>query len=76
MKKYQILQGKISFLGCGDYTIMGEYDTLKEAKTEFNYLKDDINGWNLSPYEVLETLLIKHGSLENIIDYHIIKGVR
>ena len=74
MKKYQILQGKISFLGCGDYTIMGEYDTLKEAKTAFNYLKDDLYGWNLSPYEVLETLIIKHGSLENIIDYHIIKA--
>ena len=76
MKKYQILQGKFTSSGCGDYTIVAEYDTLKEAKTEFNYLKDDINGWNLSPYEVLETLIIKNGSLENIIDYHIIKGVR
>ena len=76
MKKYQILQGKFTSSGCGDYTIIAEYDTLKEAKTEFNYLKDDVNGWNLSPYEVLETLLIKYGSLENIIDYHIIKGVR
>lgn len=76
MKKYQILQGKFKSSGCGDYTIIAEYDRLKEAKTEFNYLKDDINGWNLSPYEVLETLIIKHGSLENIIDYHIIKGVR
>ena len=76
MKKYQILQGKFTSSGCGDYTIIAEYDTLKEAKTEFNYLKDDINGWNLSPYQVLETLIIKNGSLENIIDYHIIKGVR
>ena len=74
MKKYQILQGKFTSSGCGDYTIIAEYDTLKEAKTEFNYLKDDINGWNLSPYEVLETLIIKNGSLENIIDYHIIKA--
>ena len=76
MKKYQILQGKFTSSGCGDYTIIAEYDTLKEAKTGFNNLKDDINGWNLSPYEVLETLIIKNGSLENIIDYHIIKGVR
>ena len=74
MKKYQILQGKISCLGCGDYTIMGEYDTLKEAKSAFNDLKDDTSGWNLSPHEVLETLIIKNGSLENIIDYHIIRG--
>ena len=73
MKKYQILQGKFSSGGCGDYTIIAEYDTLKEAKTTFNYLKDDLYGWNLSPYEVLETLIIKNGSLENIIDYHIIK---
>ena len=76
MKKYQILQGKLSSGGCGDYTIIAEYDTLKEAKAYFNEIKDDTNGWNLSPYEVLETLIIKHGSLENIIDYHIIKGVR
>ena len=76
MKKYQVLQGKFTSSGCGDYTIIAEYDALKEAKTEFNYLKDDINGWNLSHYEVLETLIIKNGSLENIIDYHIIKGVR
>ena len=76
MKKYQVLQGKFTSSGCGDYTIIAEYDTLKEAKTEFNSLKDDANGWNLSPYEVLETLLIKYGTLENIIDYHIIKGVR
>ena len=76
MKKYQILQGKFSSVGCGYYTIIAEFDTLKEAKAEFNYLKDDINGWNLSPYEVLETLIIKNGSLENIIEYHIIKGVR
>ena len=76
MKKYQILQGKFTSGGCGDYTIIGEYDTLKDAKTVFNYLKDDLYGWNLSPYEVLETLIIKNGSLENIIDYHIIKGVR
>lgn len=76
MKKYQILQGKISFLGCGDYTIMGEYDTLKEAKSAFNDLKWDTTGWNLYHNEVLETLIIKYGSLENIIDYHIIKGVR
>ena len=74
MKKYQILQGKFSSLGCGDYTIMGECDTLKEAKTAFNYLKDNLYGWNLSPYDVLETLIIKNGSLENIIDYHIIRG--
>ena len=76
MKKYQILQGKISFLGCGDYTIMGEYDTLKEAKTAFNYLKDDTSGWNLYHNEVLETLIIKHGSLEDIVDYYTVKGVR
>lgn len=76
MKKYQILQGKFTSGGCGDYTIIGEYDTLKDAKTVFNYLKDDLYGWNLSPHEVLETLIIKNGSLENIIDYHIIKGVR
>ena len=38
MKKYQILQGKFTSGGCGDYTIIAEYDTLKEAKTEFNYL--------------------------------------
>ena len=76
MKKYQILQGKFSSAGCGDYTLIAEFVTLKEAKTTFNYLKDDTAGWNLSPYEVLETLIIKDGSLENIIDYHIIKGVR
>ena len=76
MKKYQILQGKFTSGGCGDYTIIGEYDTLKEAKAYFNDLKDGLHGWNLSPYEALETLLIKNGSLENIIDYHIIKGVR
>lgn len=76
MKKYQILQGKFTSSGCGDYTIIAEYETLKEAKTAFNYLKDDLYDWNLSPYDVLETLIIKHGSLENIIDYHIIKGVR
>ena len=76
MKKYQVLQGKFTNAGCGDYTIIAEYDKLKEAKTEFNYLKDATNGWNLSPYDVLETLIIKYGSLENIIDYHIIKGVR
>ena len=76
MKKYQVLQGKFTSSGCGDYTIVSEHDTLKEAKTAFNYLKDDLYGWNLSPYEVLETLIIKNGSLENIIDYHIIKGVR
>ena len=74
MKKYQFLQGKFTSSGCGDYTIVAEYDTLTEAKTEFNYLKDDLYGWNLSPYEVLETLIIKNGSLEAIIDYHIIKG--
>ena len=74
MKKYQILQGKFTSSGCGDYTIIAEYDTLKEAKTAFNYLKDDLYGWNLSPCEVLETLIIKNGSLENIIDYHIIKA--
>ena len=74
MKKYQVLQGKFTSGGCGDYTIIAEYDTLKEAKTEFNYLKDDLYGWNLSAYEVLETLIIKNGSLENIIDYHIIKA--
>ena len=39
MKKYQILQGKFTSGGCGDYTIIAEYDTLKEAKTAFNYLK-------------------------------------
>ena len=76
MKKYQILQGKFTSSGCGDYTIVAEYDTLKEAKAEFNYLKDDTNGWNLSPYEVLETLIIKYEKHENIIEYHIIKGVR
>lgn len=76
MKKYQILQGKFTSGGCGDYTIIAEYDTLKEAKTEFNYLKEDTTGWNLYHNEVLETLIIKYGSLENIIDYHIIKGVR
>ena len=76
MKKYQILQGKFRSSGCGDYTIVTECDTLKEAKREFEALKDDANGWKLSPYEVLETLIIKYGSLENIIDYHIIKGVR
>ena len=74
MKKYQILQGKFSSLGCGDYTLIAECDTLKEAKTAFNYLKDNLYGWNLSPYDVLETLIIKNGSLENIIDYHIIKA--
>ena len=76
MKKYQILQGKISFLGCGDYTIMGEYDTLKEAKSAFNDLKDDTAGWNLYHNELLETLIIKYGSLEDIIDYYTVKGVR
>ena len=76
MKKYQILQGKISFLGCGDYTIVTECDTLKEAKSAFNDLKDDTTGWNLSPHEVLETLIIKYGSLEDIIDYYTFKGVR
>ena len=76
MKKYQILQGKFTSSGCGDYTIVTECDTLKEAKSAFNDLEDDTTGWNLSPHEVLETLIIKYGSLENIIDYHIIKGVR
>ena len=76
MKKYQILQGKFSSLGCGDYTIISEHDTLKEAKSAFNDLKEDTTGWNLYHNEALETLLIKNGSLENIIDYHIIKGVR
>ena len=76
MKKYLILQGKVSSGGCGDYTVVAEYDTLKDAKAEFNYLKDDVNGWDLSPYEALETLIIKYGSLEIIIDYHMIKGVK
>ena len=74
MKKYQILQGKFTSSGCGDYTIITECDTLKEAKTAFNYLKDNLYGWNLSPDDMLETLIIKNGSLENIIDYHIIKA--
>ena len=76
MKKYQVLQGKFTSGGCGDYTIIAEFATLEEAKATFNYLKDDATGWNLSPYDVLETLIIKYGSLENIIDCHIIKGVR
>ena len=76
MKKYQVLQGKISFLGRGDYTIMGEHDTLKEAKSAFNDLKEDTTGWNLYHNEVLETLIIKYGSLEDIIDYYTVKGVR
>ena len=76
MKKYQILQGKFTSNGCGDYTIIAEFDTLKEAKAYFNDLKDGLHGWKILPFEALETLLIKNGSLENIIDYHIIKGVR
>ena len=76
MKKYQILQGKLSSGGCGDYTIIAEFDTLKEAKAYFNEIKDGFHGWKILPYEALETLLIKYGSLENIIDYHIIKGMR
>ena len=67
MKKYQILQGKFTSSGCGDYTIIAEFDTLKKAKSAFNDLKDDTNGWNLSPHEVLETL---------IIEYYTVKGVR
>ena len=76
MKKYQILQGKFTSSGCGDYTIVAEVDTLKEAKREFEALKYDTKGWNLSPHEVLETLIIKYGSLEDIIDYYTFKGVR
>ena len=76
MKKYQILQGKFSSLGYGDYTIITECDTLKEAKSAFNDLKDDTAGWNLYHNELLETLIIKYGSLEDIIDYYTVKGVR
>ena len=76
MKKYQILQGKLSSGGCGDYTVIAEFDTLKEAKAYFNDLKDGLHGWKILPFEALETLNIKNGRLENIIDYDIIKGVR
>lgn len=76
MKKYQVLQGKFKNGRCDDYTIIAEFDTLKEARIYFDDLKNGLHRWTVLPYEALETILIKNGSLDNIIYSLIIKGVK
>ena len=66
---YQILQGKIDNSGCGDYHLINEVETLEEAMTLFNKIKDDKKGWFLTSHEHLETLIIEDNNLEEPVGY-------
>ena len=70
MKRYQVLQGKISVSGVGDYELMGEFDTLKEAREYFNKIKRDKRGYSsFRNSNVLETYIIKEDDWENPVGY-------
>ena len=70
MKRYQVLQGKIKKSGVGDYELMDEFDTLKEAREYFNKIKRDKRGYGrFINGEVLETWLIKDDNWEDPVGY-------
>ena len=70
MKRYQIYQGKFSESGVGDYELMEEFDTLKEAREYFNKIKRDKRGYSsFRTSDVLETWLIRNEDWENPVGY-------
>lgn len=71
MKRYQVLQGKIKKSGVGDYELMDEFDTLKEAREYFNKIKRDKRGYSsFRTSDVLETYIIKGDDWDNPIDVY------
>lgn len=73
MKKYQVLQGKITAGGTGDYDLMSEFDTLEAATNYFNEVKNDKRGYGrFVNGEVLETWLLENNNWDAPVGYWVI----
>ena len=71
MKRYQVLQGKISSMGTGDLELVNEFNTLKEAREYFNKIKKDKNGFSsYRQSDTLETWILKENDWDNPIDVY------
>lgn len=68
MNKYQVIQGKFTRSGNGNYHLMGEFDSIIEAEIYFDKIKEDTSGYgSFKNGATLETLLLRNNDFDGAI---------